>query len=174
MFNTTLGAIKKIKMTAKKVSKDFGLLISIGLLSLGIISIFLPFNIIDGFNLGKCTIHIGKYNELGDFIGGISTPFLSITAFILLYLTYSSQKKELQESRTILLSQNELINKQQFESTFFNMINLHNQIVAQIDTIHIRRTHNSKGITEEKTTVMGRDCFVGFYEIFRNIHYSLF
>lgn len=160
-------------MTSKKTSKDHGLIISIGLLSLGIISIFFPFCTIDGLAIGKYSIQIGKYNELGDFIGGITTPFLSIAAFILLYLTYSSQKKELQESRVILLNQNELITKQQFENTFFNLINLHNQIVSQIDTIHIRRTQSGKGTTEEKTTINGRDCFVRFYENFRNLHYDL-
>jgi hypothetical protein len=161
-------------MTQKRTSKDYGLIISIGLLFLGILSIFIPYFIFDGITFGKYSIHIGKYNELGDFIAGITSPFLSIAAFLLLYLTYSTQKKELKESQNLLSNQNELISRQQFENTFFNLLNLHNQIVSQIDVIHIRRTHNSQGITEEKNTLYGRDCFIRFYESFRDLYYSLY
>ncbi len=154
-------------------STDYGLIIAITLLSFGIISIFIPFNLFDGLTFGKNVIHIGKYNELGDFINGVTSPFLSIAAFILLFLTYSSQKTELRLNRSILEKQNELINKQQFENTFFNLINLHNQIVNDIDTESIRRSAGFKETKEDRTIVKGRDCFMKFYEIFRIMHNQL-
>jgi len=160
-------------MSVNKRPRDLGLIISIGLLLIGLISIFIPFNIFDGINVGKFYIHIGKYNELGDFISGITAPFLSIAAFVLLYLTYSSQKKELQESRTILKNQNELINKQQFENTFFNFINLHNQIVNQIEITITQTSKTSKGTTENRTILKGHDCFVRTYENFRLLYQHL-
>ena len=152
---------------------DYGLTISIGLLIVGILSIFIPYHLLNGLSIWNNSIQIGKYNELGDFIAGVTSPFISIAAFILLYLTYSSQKKELQESRKILLNQNLLINKQQFENTFFNLINLNNQIVSQINTYTIHRTTSSKEVKYEKSTLICRECFVNFYESFRGIYLNI-
>jgi hypothetical protein len=153
---------------------DYGLIISVGLLALGMISIFIPFNILDGFTLGRNVIHIGKYNELGDFVNGITSPFLSMAAFILLFLTYSSQKTELRLNRSILEKQYEQLSKQQFESTFFNLLNLHNQIVNAITTESLRRSTVSKGVTtEERRIITGRECFIFFYEQLRAIYHQM-
>ena len=75
------------------------LTITISLAVLGIISIFFPYNILDNKTLGGFKICIGDYNELGDFITGISGPILSLAAFLLLYLTYRLQKRELIETK---------------------------------------------------------------------------
>jgi len=160
-------------MTESK-STDYGLIISVSLLALGMISIFIPFNILDGFTLGRNVIHIGKYNELGDFVNGITSPFLSMAAFILLFLTYSSQKTELRLNRSILEKQYEQLSKQQFESTFFNLLNLHNQIVNAITTVSIRRSSGSDGITtEDRRIVTGRECFVFLYQQLRTTYHQI-
>lgn len=157
-------------MTESK-SIDYGLIISIILLTLGMISIFIPFNIMDGVTLGRNVIHIGKYNELGDFINGITSPFLSMAAFILLFLTYSSQKTELRLNRKILEKQYEQLSKQQFESTFFNLLNLHNQIVNAITTESIsRRSGSNEKTVEERRIIAGRECFILFYQQLRSIY----
>lgn len=158
----------------KSTKKDWGLNVAIALLIIGILSLFIPYDRINGVKIGTFTINIDRYNNLGDFIGGVTTPFLSIAAFILLYMTYKSQKKELEESQEILRNQNEVMTKQQFETTFFNMINLHNQIVNQISIICDVHDEYGNILKTRKETIRGRECFDGFYNIFRSFHKSFF
>lgn len=138
---------------------------------LGIFSAFFPYNTLDGLTRWGFKLSISKYNELGDFIGGITAPFLSTVTLVLLYLTYRSQKEEVAQSRQVLENQTETLNKQQFETTFFNMLNLHHDIVKTIDlkkkdrTLHEMRQEAHGLIAENpKETVYGRDCFRTFYE----------
>jgi len=154
----------------KSIKKDWGLIIAIGLLVLGIFALFIPFDRINGARIGTFTINIDRYNNLGEFIGGVTTPFLSIAAFILLFMTYKSQKEELKESQKILRNQSELMNKQQFETTFFNLINLHNQITSQINTTRV--SHPKSLVLTSQREVVGRECFEGFYNFFRSIHHE--
>jgi hypothetical protein len=153
----------------KPNKKDWGLIIAIGLLVLGIFSLFIPFDRINGAKFGSFTINIDRYNNLGEFIGGVTTPFLSIAAFILLFMTYKSQKEELKESQEILRNQSELMNKQQFETTFFNLINLHNQIVNQMSVTYRDTPNLINTFKSEEVTKVGRECFVRFYNEFSDL-----
>lgn len=151
----------------KKQRPDWPLTIAIILMVLGVISIFFPYTEIDGFRIFKYKIEIGKYGELGDFVNGISTPFISIAVFILLYKTYKSQKQELHDTRVLLSEQNETLTNQQFETTFFNLVTLHHQIVNNIDfdssvdvEMYDRETDG------EPEILKGRDCIRKFYQIF--------
>ncbi len=141
----------------KKFSASIVLII---VLSLGIGFVFFPYNILDGIQFSKYTIHTGKYNELGDFVGGITAPFLSLVAVVLLYLTYMSQKQELRESRKLLQIQTETLDKQQFENTFFQLLSVHSNLVNSID---LRDSKNKSLIISE-----GRDCFEIFYRKLRS------
>lgn len=141
----------------------------------GVLAAFFPYNVLDGISLWGFKLNVDKYNELGDFIGGITAPFLSVVALLLLYLTYKSQKEELSETRGILNKQTETLTRQQFETTFFNMLNLHHDIVKSIDlfrktpTLHELRQEAAGRIAESpKETVYGRDCFRTFYEGYTN------
>lgn len=87
----------------------------VGLMLLGLLLIFAPYKSIDEFEIGGFRIDTDKYNELGDFIGGLVGTFFSNIAVYLLYNTYQDQRRELSATRTLVL-------KQQFESTFFNML----------------------------------------------------
>ncbi len=62
-----------------------------------------------------------KLGHFGDFIGGFLGTFLTIIATVYVFKTYQSQKSELEEQR-------KLIQQQQFESTFFNMLNVHREL----------------------------------------------
>ncbi|WP_310377696.1 putative phage abortive infection protein [Flavobacterium sp.] len=61
------------------------------------------------------------YGVLGDYVGGILGTIIGFITLILVYLTYTSQKDELK-------LQSQLIAQQQFESTFFNMLNVHREL----------------------------------------------
>lgn len=61
------------------------------------------------------------YGVFGDFVGGVIGTILTAITVIFVFLTYYLQKKELELQR-------KLIKQQQFESTFFNMLNVHREL----------------------------------------------
>lgn len=76
---------------------DHGFLSAIILLFLGVIMLLLPYYKLNNKTFGQFKIVIPEYDKLATFISGITAPFLSLAAFILLYLTYKSQRQELAE-----------------------------------------------------------------------------
>ena len=71
-------------------------------------------------------LSIEKSAQIGDFIGGVVATLFSIAAFLLLYETLITQKREIKENKRILL-------KQSFETNLFQMINMHNDFVKEFD-----------------------------------------
>ncbi|WP_442510556.1 putative phage abortive infection protein [Novipirellula sp. SH528] len=128
--------------------------------------------------------------EFGDMFGAVNAifsglAFLGVVVAILLQRQeLVLQRKELADTREVLeqqrnemQSQNASFRKQQFESMFFQMISLHNQIVNDLDTkkstsmykrIGQRRFAKLNGIIEPseptEEIVRGRDVFEVFYQ----------
>ncbi|MEE1888208.1 putative phage abortive infection protein [Pseudomonas carassii] len=107
-------------------------------------------------------LSIGKssFGEWGDFFGGVLNPILTFLTFMGLLITIVIQQAELKESRKefkrsadALDDQSKSLKKQNFESTFFQMLSLHNDIVNSIDLVE----------KESGNTTKGRDCFRVFY-----------
>ena len=78
----------------------------------------------------------GDWGTFGDFFGGTLNPLLSFLALIILLRTFSMQKTELDLQREELKDTKELLRlqtqtqiKQRFESTFFALLNVHNQVL---------------------------------------------
>lgn len=69
-----------------------------------------------------------KLGHFDDFIGGLLGTILTGIATFLVYRTYISQKKELKKQKKQLKLQSQLITQQQFESTFFNMLNVYREL----------------------------------------------
>lgn len=76
-----------------------------------------------------------KLNEQGDFLAGYIAPL----ALVWLVVGYLQQGEELEENTKALVSQkmefeeqNKSIKKQLFENTFFNLLNLHDDITKSI------------------------------------------
>ncbi|MFG6496252.1 putative phage abortive infection protein [Fictibacillus sp. UD] len=65
---------------------------------------------------------MGDNGPVGDFINGVTTPVISLGALIAAVLAYNSQQKQLREQKI-------QIDKQRIETQFFQLINLHNEIV---------------------------------------------
>lgn len=97
--------------------------------------------------------NIGDLGTIGDFIGGTTVGFLTASSVVLLLATILMQRKEIkisQRSIKELVKQtessvkqaeeakketqitNETMKKQQFETTFFNMISLHQNNVDKL------------------------------------------
>lgn len=107
-----------------------------------------------------------SFGEWGDFFGGVLNPILMFLTFMGLIITIIIQQTELKEARVefkrsadALVAQGENIKKQSFESTFFQMLTIHNTLVNSIDLMS-----SSGKITQ------GRDCFSVFYTRLNKIY----
>lgn len=96
---------------------------------------------------------------LGDFLGGTLNPILTFLTFVGLIVTILLQQRELHDAKAestkmeIEREKDRLrAEKQQFEATFFQMLNYHSSIVNSID-VHRSST---------KGTLTGRECFKYF------------
>lgn len=79
------------------------------------------------------------WGTFGDFVGGTLNPLLSFLALIILLRTFSMQREELElqreeleDTKKILKTQSQTQIKQQFESTFFALLNIHNQALEHL------------------------------------------
>lgn len=110
---------------------------------------------------------IGKAGVFGDSFGILTSLFsgLAFSGMIITILLQreelSLQRKELELTRNEIKGQkgemqlqNKTLLKQSFESTFFQLLGLQQEIINSIDLID----------TTHKTTTSGRDCIKVFYE----------
>lgn len=142
-----------------KVYQYFAIFLAV----LGILSPVLVY-LISGENLKNPE----KLAQIGDWIGGSSSPILGLAGFMMILAAYLSQREELRLNRETLVIQNEELSlsrialdaqreelkltrqemeftrqefveqtetmkKQRFESTFFHLLNFHNEIVQTLN-----------------------------------------
>ncbi|MFI3155655.1 MAG: putative phage abortive infection protein [Methylococcaceae bacterium] len=97
-----------------------------------------------------------KWGVFGDFIGGTLNPFLSFLALIILLRTFSMQRNELKDTQRILQTQNAMRIKQNFESTFFSLLNVHNQILAEFSVLPVQYNTKFDGIAKDVEEIWQR------------------
>ncbi|MED5101090.1 putative phage abortive infection protein [Niallia sp. FSL W8-0177] len=110
----------------------FSAIIAIG------IAILLPI----GIYLFRNKNHYSTLDALGpvgDFLGGSTIAFFNIASILMLVAAIvmqkeelSLQRKEVEATREEYKITNQTMKKQQFDSIFFNLIGLHNEIVKEI------------------------------------------
>lgn len=107
-----------------------------------------------------------KLGPFGDFVAGTTVPTLTFISFLAVVITLRMQKdqlemqreelknsiEEMKETRKEFIEQNKTLSSQRFESTFFQMVNLHNEIVKSLSY------QSPSGI------VTGRAAFPFFYD----------
>lgn len=111
---------------------------------------------------------------IGDMFGSINSLFsgLALAGIILTILLQRQelelQREELKNTREEFVTQNETLKIQRFENTFFNLLNLHHQIVNSIDYSYYKNKEKTRGIQmqtimapeeKERVEVKGRDFF---------------
>ncbi|KFE97073.1 putative phage abortive infection protein [Chryseobacterium luteum] len=101
----------------------------------------------------------------GDMFGGANALFTGLSVIGLLY-TILLQRKDLKHQQEQLELQNKATLLQNFETTFFNLINVHHQIINSMQLIH---QVTSSGI---KTEII-RNARGVFLHLFGLIHKSL-
>jgi hypothetical protein len=115
----------------------------------------------------------------GDFIGGTLNPVLTFLTFMALLITIVLQQKELAETRNELAAsaraledQHKSLDRQNFETTFFQMLTLHNTIVNSID-LEWRKSHLSSydvASGDINRRALGRDCFKQFFTNYKQYY----
>lgn len=148
-------------------------------------------------------IELERLSGLADFIGGFVGPIWALVGVILFYVALTEQRKdfvtnrevlksqtkaleqqiiefelqreELSETREVFKIQTETFRKQQFESTFFNLVNLHHLIVNSINLskrvpkypgFEKLFTRNEDRDEKISITIQGKDCFGEFRNSF--------
>jgi uncharacterized membrane protein len=122
--------------------------IGIGLSAIGIIIFLWNFKFISDENVDS-----EKIGQFGDYFGGIIGSIWSLAGVILFYVALQEQRKdieinrtalekqieefslqrvELSETRKIFEEQAETLKVQRFENTFFQLLNLHHEIVNNL------------------------------------------
>ncbi len=143
-----------------------------------IISVVITFAYIVEYSFNIVTLRFGQYGEL---IGGIVGSIWALAGVILFYDSMNNQREEMKiqrvelgfqrqvmiEQNSQIKKQNETIELQTIENTFFQLINLHTQIVSSID-IDLYKT-DSNGNNSSISKLYGRDCFIEFYQIFKRV-----
>ena len=121
-----------------------------------------------------------EWNLLGDFLSGSVASLWSLAGLFFIYVAFLGQKQqmliqqleikfsqievkntrlELAGQKAEMKIQNETLKLQKFENTFFNLLNLLNSVVNNIDIRNIRT---------QDVINNGRDCFKTFYDEFVN------
>ncbi|MEJ9232235.1 hypothetical protein LAV79_22820 [Peribacillus butanolivorans] len=128
----------------KKMKKE-SFIILVGAIIAGV-AITVPFLIM---YITKHNFKLSSFDELGvvgDFFGGTTVGLLSLSSIIFVTAAIIMQKEELELQRIEVRKTreeyeitNRTMKRQQFETTFFNMINLHHNILNEI------KIDNSKG-----------------------------
>ncbi len=105
---------------------------------------------------GSLSDGLDKWGQFGDYLGGILNPLFSLTALFAVLYTIKLQSKELHESTEQLKAsaeafkiQNDVMIRQQFENTFFQMLGLFNNTTETLETNKINNE-----------TIKGRNCFI--------------
>lgn len=100
---------------------------------------------------GKSNYTVAESGQFGETVNGILMPIIALCAAILTFLAFYIQYEANKIQRTAFQIS-------QFESTFFNLLSIQNQIVSSMD---LQETNGN-------LICKGRDCFKQFYKYLRD------
>jgi hypothetical protein len=99
------------------------------------------------------------YGNYGSYLqGAVASPWLLASVFLLAG-AYLYQENQLHLQRQALADQNAQFSKQNFESTFFHLLNMQNQITSQMKITQFVTTASGGRTSDIIRTIEGRDCF---------------
>lgn len=129
-------------LPAKSSSKDPSILGDIFKLLLILIVVFSIWSgawyWIDGhINIGSTTENIAARGQFGDKFGAVNALFAGF-AFAGIIFTIFMQNREIKQTKKMLEEQLKDSNKQRFDSTFFQLLTLHNDITSKLSDIETR------------------------------------
>ena len=185
---------KKLKLFSERVSKIF-ILLGLGLL-IGIVILYW-FN--DHNFDSNYQINDNKLSSFGDIIGGLIGSIWALAGYILYYVALKDQRKdieinqnalvvqvdtfkqqieeyklqrdELVLTRKVLNEQSSTLLKQQFESTFFNSLNLLNDLIEKLKFEIVTNRAVNRGSFDTNIhydLLSGKDTFIKYLEKFKS------
>ena len=128
------------------------------------------FNAVSGGEAVNAFNYMGPF---GDFIGGVLNPVLTFLMFMGVLVTIVIQSKELEQTRLELTRsadaqektqeiqkiQTNNLEKQQFESTFFSLLEQHNSLLKDLNETNERRTDKKPAIDVVRLSVFESDAY---------------
>ncbi len=189
----------KIKITSASIFANLLALCAMAAIGAGVylgVRFLVQFNVMDGSIWENHNV----LGMAGEFIGGTVGSIWALAGVILFFLALVYQKKELElqrmelhESRKIMDSQSKTIAIQQFESTFFQLLNFHIEAANQIratplsgakktgnafDSLYLdfkkqtatlkKRKKSDSGAAQPADDVSFEHCFIAAYEGYKN------
>ena len=151
----------------QKIWAEHGGTIIIGAIILmaliGLYCVYLGYN---EWQTGKSALHTaanGQSNigDVGSYLQGTSGSVWTLAGFFILLVAFLVQAMQFTEQRKQFKLQSDSLNRQNFEASFFQMLNLHNQIALSMQIIE-----------GEITKASGRDCFKKWYEDMRQFWFA--
>lgn len=149
----------------KHVVKIAFFLITIGLLVIGLFMCIAP------FNDWSTEVDPNLFGQYGSFIGGFAGSLFSLAGFFLLYKTLIAQQETLKNQKDDSVIQKEAIDKERFETTFFNLLNVQQNITDKIKANFWTIIELDK---EKIVEVSGRDFFLHSKIELTKINQSIF
>ena len=128
------------------------------------------------FNINN-SIDFEKVSYFGGFIGGVVGSIWALAGVVLFYVALKEQRKEfnlqleeLKSTKEIYELQSNTLKIQQFESTFFNLINL---LSVMRDKIEIDKTTYSSGVASN-SKLQGEIALISIYENLKPTYFQNF
>jgi len=123
--------------------------------------------------------HLTNLGNFGSYLQGTTASVWALAGSFLIFVAFLGQmlqlrlqqaeleltRADLEEQKQQLSAQNESIKRQTFETSFFQLLNLQNEITQQM-SIQVNRTLMTPMASEESFTLTGRKCFAHFYRVF--------
>lgn len=102
------------------------------------------------------------WGQIGDFIGGMLNPLLSFAALMAVLYSLRSQSKELalarlesKENQRIQAQQSAIFERQNFESVFFRLLEIHSKLASELVLTYYVSSFNSR----EERQAVGPEAF---------------
>jgi len=115
-----------------------------------------------GYHLLNAPADLTPYGQRGDFFGGFLNPILTFLTFLTLLVTLGLQRTELIESRVQFTRSADALSQQNSQSSFYQLLSIHNQIVDGMSV--------SDPVRQENGPMQGREVFRVIYSDLRRIH----
>jgi hypothetical protein len=111
----------------KKGDNVFKIVISVAILiSIAVIGFYFY-----QFAKEPLSVNSGAWGQFGDYLGGTLNPVFGFLSLVVLLLVYIQNKKELEDTKNVLDKQSKTMEIQRFEQTFFSLLRLYDETVAE-------------------------------------------
>jgi hypothetical protein len=118
-------------------------------------------NSINGFDFTKS-------GQIGDTVGGIMNPFITLAGVFLTFLAFYIQFKANKQQKELFRQE---LDSNKFESQFYEMLRLHKENVNEINLKLTSDTIADKELVIQNEEVVGRECFKYYLEELKIIYY---